>query len=90
MKKAGYSNTFIFELINDKAEHLAFYFIINGCNDINKISEELYDYITIYSVSSYDKTVEELSKNYSEFKSLKILNGTKYLFLLCIIVKHKT
>jgi len=67
-KKAGYSNKFICELIEDKAYRLAFYFIINGYDDINKISEELYNYITNNSIESYDKTYEELSKNYIEFK----------------------
>jgi hypothetical protein len=67
-KKAGYSNTFIYELINDKADRLAFYFIINGYDEKNKILEDLYNYITNNSIESYNKTLEELSKNYSEFK----------------------
>lgn len=67
-KKAGYSNTFIYELIEDKADRLAFYFIINGYNDTNKISEELYNYITNNSIESYNKTLKELNTNYSEFK----------------------
>jgi hypothetical protein len=67
-KKAGYSNTFIHDLIIDKAEHLAFYFIINGYNDINKISEELYDYITNYSLFSYNETIKYLDENYKEHK----------------------
>lgn len=67
-KKAGYSDTFIHDLIIDKAEKLAFYFIINGYTDINEISDQLYKYITNYSVSSYNETIKYLDKNYKKDK----------------------